>query len=193
MTMHLLRTGSLRSYLEAASDPDNFCLFLHLPKTAGSSLAEEIGFHLPPHGKISLDYLDASLPHRLKRQRAVDGFLADLAQNGRFRSASGHITMKQALQIKRVHPPTRIVTFLRDPVRRVISDYRYQRTPAHPLHAAFARRFPTIADYVRADEGRNKMWKRLVARPTRDPPRRDRGDRAHGVLRRPSGALCPVG
>lgn len=168
MSASLLRTHSLPSFIDAARDPDAFCLFLHIPKTAGSSLGQEIASHLRPYRNVRLDYLDQSLPHHVKRQRAVDALVAELEGGLKLRSASGHITMRQAMQVKRAHPPTRIVTFLRDPVARTISDYRYQRTPAHPLHADFIRRFPTIADYVRAEPSRDKMWKRLVARPTED-------------------------
>jgi hypothetical protein len=165
MPMGRLRTDSLQSYIRAEADPEALCLFLHVPKTAGSSLGNEIAAGLQPYRNISLDYLDASLPHAVKRQRAVDDFVAELARGARFRSASGHITMEQALQIKRAWPRTKIVTFLRDPVDRVISDYRYQRTPAHPLHEAFIARYPTIADYVQARESRNKMLKRLGVKP----------------------------
>jgi hypothetical protein len=168
MPMDRLRTQSLRDYVEAEADPEAFCLFLHIPKTAGSSLGHEIAAVLKPYRNISLDYLDESASHGVKRQRAVEAFIAELKRDGGLRSASGHITMRQALQIKRAHPRTRIVSFLRDPVRRVISDYRYQRTPAHPLHEAFIRQYPTVEDYVRAERSRNKMFGRLTVRPTGD-------------------------
>ena len=142
MPVDRLRTQSLRDYVEAEADPEAFCLFLHIPKTAGSSLGHEIAAVLKPYRNISLDYLDESASHGVKRQRAVEAFIAELKRDGGLRSASGHITMRQALQIKRAHPRTRIVSFLRDPVRRVISDYRYQRTPAHPLHEAFIGSIP---------------------------------------------------
>jgi hypothetical protein len=168
MPVDRLWTQSLRDYVEAEADPEAFCLFLHIPKTAGSSLGHEIAAVLKPYRNISLDYLDESASHGVKRQRAVEAFIAELKRDGGLRSASGHITMRQALQIKRAHPRTRIVSFLRDPVRRVISDYRYQRTPAHPLHEAFIRQYPTVEDYVQAERSRNKMIGRLAVRPTGD-------------------------
>jgi hypothetical protein len=168
MPMDRLRTQSLRDFMEAEADPGAFCLFLHIPKTAGSSLGHELAAVLTPYRNISLDYLDESVPHGAKRQKAVETLIAELERDGGLRSASGHITMRQALQVKRAHPRTRIVTFLRDPVRRVISDYRYQRTPAHPMHEAFIREYPTIEDYVRAAPSQNKMFKRLVKRPAQD-------------------------
>lgn len=168
MSMDSLRTHSLAAYIQAEADHEALCLFIHIPKTAGSSLGHELAGALKPYRNISLDYLDESSSHSVKRQRAVEAFIAELKRDGGFRSASGHITMRQALQVKRAHPRTRIVSVLRDPVRRVISDYRYQRTPAHPLHAAFVRQYSTVEEYARAERSQNKMFGRLAVRPTGD-------------------------
>ena len=51
---------------------------------------------------------------------------------------------------------------LRDPVQRVISDYRYQRTPAHANHQAFGVAFPTLESFVEARRSQNKMFRYLA-------------------------------
>jgi hypothetical protein len=50
---------------------------------------------------------------------------------------------------------------LRDPVARLVSDFRYARTPKHPPYKDFIARFPTIEDYVQSRSSQNKMVKHL--------------------------------
>jgi hypothetical protein len=60
----------------------------------------------------------------------------------------------------------RLMTMLRDPVKRVVSDYRYQRTPLHPQHLEFIKTFPTFESYFRSPWARNRMFQFL--RPSED-------------------------
>ena len=55
----------------------------------------------------------------------------------------------------------KLITMLRDPAVRMISDYRYQTTPAHPVHREFVERFPTFEDYLATEWTRNRMFRFL--------------------------------
>ncbi|HEX8234172.1 MAG TPA: sulfotransferase family 2 domain-containing protein [Caulobacteraceae bacterium] len=156
-----LRDQPLNAFLEAERDEEALWLFMHVPKTAGSSLSNELARARKPYRNIHIDYSKPQIPHDQQLQAAVDDFIAS-AQARPHRSASGHITMKHARQIKAAIPSTKLVTVIRDPVARVISDFRYQRTPAHPPHQDFIRRFPTIWDFIEHGPSRNKIARHLA-------------------------------
>jgi hypothetical protein len=158
-------TSSLEEFVQSESAPDCLWIFLHIPKTAGSSFATELSKKRRPYRNIHVDYSDAATPHRLKMQMAVGQFLSDF-QTTAFRSCSGHMNMPDVLSIKNAVPSARTITFLRNPVTRVISDFRYARTVAHPPYREFIAEFPTIESYVESPNSQNKMCKFLS--PQRD-------------------------
>ena len=163
-----LQDQPLQQFLDAERDEDALWLFIHVPKTAGSSLSNELARARKPYRNIHIDYSKPQVPHDQQLQAAVDDFIAS-AKVKPHRSASGHITMKHAQQIKAAIPNTKFVTVIRDPVARVISDFRYQRTPAHPPYQDFIRRFPTIWDFIEHGPSRNKIARHL-APEFRAPP-----------------------
>ncbi len=162
MMMDLLFAGRIDEYLrEAALGPNALCLFVHIPKTAGTSLRTELAGVLQPDANIVVDYTDTSRSFHDRMDDAVEMFLAD-ARVSRPRFASGHILARHVNRIRGACPGTRLVTFLRDPVARVISDYRYQRSPRHPVHADFIARVPSLEAYLGIRAERNKMVQHLV-------------------------------
>jgi len=151
---------SIEEFVQSEYAPDCLWIFLHIPKTAGSSFATELSRKRRPYRNIHIDYNDAATPQRLKMQRAVAGFLSDF-QTTPFKSCSGHMNMQDVLSITKEVPSARIITFLRHPVTRVISDFRYARTPAHPPYREFIAEFPTIESYIESSNSQNKMCKFL--------------------------------
>jgi hypothetical protein len=143
-------------FVEATRDPEALWLFIHIPKTAGSSLSNELARLRRPYRNIHIDYTDRDVPHAEQMQRAVDRFIAD-AKAKPFRAASGHITMEHARQIRAEIPGTKLFTFVRETAARVISDYRYARTPKHPPYQEFIAAYPDIESYVRDPRSQNKM------------------------------------
>ena len=63
--------------------------------------------------------------------------------------------------ILEARPRSKLISFLRNPVDRVISDFRYARTPAHPPYRDFIERYPTLEAYVDSRESQNKMFRIL--------------------------------
>ncbi|MTH62197.1 sulfotransferase family 2 domain-containing protein [Paracoccus litorisediminis] len=133
-----------------------FWLFMHIPKTAGSSFSESMQRLLPPYKNVQVDYADAALTHNEKINLAADNFIEAHSRSA-YRSASGHMPYDLIEKITNVIPGAKTVTFLRNPVSRVVSDYRYQRTPQHPPYEDFKRRFPTIESYIESTESQNKI------------------------------------
>jgi hypothetical protein len=155
---------NLDEYLKREAAPDDLWVFLHIPKTAGSSFAAEWSELRRPYRNIHVDCQDKDTPFDQKLERAVDRFVAD-NQTGGFRAASGHITARHLLRIRKTIPQTRAISMLRDPVERVISDFRYARTPAHPPYKDFIQQFPTIESYVDSPASQNKMFRFLTPDP----------------------------
>ena len=145
-----------------ASAGEVLWLFLHIPKTAGSSFRNTLAQHLQPEHNINITNLRGVGGRAEAFGRAIDEFLS-LDRERRFAFASGHLNMAEAVRIREeLGRPVRLLTMLRDPVQRVISDYRYQRTPAHANHQAFGAAFPTLESFAESRRSQNKMFRYLA-------------------------------
>ncbi len=161
MSMASFAELSLTKFLESHRDEQNLWLFVHIPKTAGSSLSTEISRELTPYRNIHIDSNEKGVEYATQVQNAVNRFIADSGTRN-FRSASGHINISHVNQIRGAVPAAKTFTFLRHPVKRLISDFRYQRTPLHPPYKEFIERFPTIESYVTSEMSQNRMYRTLV-------------------------------
>ena len=157
-------TFSLDEFLKREAAPEELWIFIHIPKTAGSSFASELSDLRRPYRNVHVNYEDKGKSYDSKLETAVDQFIEDNKATP-FRACSGHITMRHVLRIRKTIPRARVVSFLRDPVERVISDFRYARTPAHPPYREFIQQFPTIESYVDSPASQNKMFKFLAPDP----------------------------
>jgi len=155
---------SLEKAIEQETAPDDLWIFVHIPKTAGSSFAYELSEWRRPYRRVRVDDEDTITPHKKKLERAVSQFIED-CRTTPYRACSGHMNMRHVLRIREALPGARIVSMLRHPVERVISDFRYARTPSHPPHKEFIRRFPTIESYVDSPASQNKMFRILTPDP----------------------------
>lgn len=154
-------TAFLEDYLAKAASAEALWFFVHVPKTAGTSMSSELDRLRAPYTNISVDYERNDLSHDVAVKQATAQFAA--TQIGAARSASGHVPVTVLDEVIGPRPGMRLFTLLRDPVARVVSDYTYQTTPAHPPFEAFKKRFPTIEDYVLAPTEQNKMFSFLSA------------------------------
>ena len=154
-----LENGTLSDYIGRMQEKSD-CLwfFLHIPKTAGSSFSSELAKRCAPYRNVHVDYTDTATPHHIQIANAVDRFIVEMGTK-RFASASGHVPYHLVRRILSAKPDTQVVTFLRGPEARVISDYRYQRTPMHPPYQAFIEEFPTIESYIESTQSQNKIAK----------------------------------
>src|SRR5829696_8077897 len=136
MPIGTLFKDGVDAYLEEEKDaPGAMWFFLHIPKTAGSSFRSELAAALKPNNNIVIDYKRPDIPFDMQKRAVVDSFIENIhARPWRF--ASGHMHYPHVRAISEAHGNMRILTMLRDPVKRVISDYRYQCTPQHPPHEA---------------------------------------------------------
>lgn len=146
----------LDRFLDVAHQPDALWFFVHIPKTAGSSVSVELGGVRPPYVNIGIDYGRDAGQHDVALNRTLEIAAATSLMTAR--SASGHVPAKFLSPIVKAKPDARFFTILRDPVQRVISDYVYQTTPAHPPFEEFKRRYPHIEAYVLDASEQDKMF-----------------------------------
>ncbi len=145
----------------APGPPPPLWLFVHVPKTAGSSLAAELAALLPPYRSIHIDHADRSRPAPERYDLVTEAFLVQQAAEPA-RSASGHVQFRNVRRIAEALPGTRLFTLLREPVARLVSDYLYQLSPMHPLAAEVRARIPDFAAFVELPGQRNRAARHLV-------------------------------
>lgn len=165
MAFDTLLSGDFARYQRDSGDrPDLLWVFQHVPKTAGSSFVQELSQRLKPHANVHADHGDPARPARETLDESLERFLAELPAR-RFRFVSGHLRGPQIQRIRRAQPLLHLVTILREPVARVVSDFRYMRTPAHPSHQQAITEFPRFEDYLADPRSQNKMFRFLRRNP----------------------------
>jgi hypothetical protein len=145
----------------AADAPPPLWLFVHVPKTAGSSLASDLAALIPPYRSIHIDHTDRSRPAPERYDIVTEEFLAAQATTP-CRIASGHVQFRNVKRISEAVPGTQLFTMLREPVSRLVSDYLYQLSPMHPLHAEVRARIPDFAAFVELKGQRNRIGRHLL-------------------------------
>lgn len=160
MSLAGLVDARLDDYIDENRGNDRCWFFVHIPKTAGSSFRRELAALLRPNYNVHIDRDlggDPQLPHAQKLAAATREFNARLAERP-YRFASGHVPISLLKAQVDTWEDMKLITMLRDPAIRTISDYRYQTTPAHPPHRQFLERFPTFETYLEAPRLSNRMF-----------------------------------
>lgn len=168
---------------EEQDDEQSLWFFLHIPKTAGSSLRTELVSILRPNANIVVDYLAPVQSFDQRLDQAVADFI-ERSKTTRYRFASGHLRGVHLERIAAARPDLRLVTMLRNPTDRVISAWRYMRTPAHPPYERFRIEFPTFESFVESEHSQNEIYRRLA---------RDPSEPADAVIRRLRSTFSFVG
>lgn len=128
--------------------------FLHIPKTAGTTLNRVLDDSFAPEVTFDL-YTDE------QRLRLRDTTYEQIA---RYDLVRGHVFISNFADILDGPIPFRVFTFLRDPVARVISEYNFLKTwPKSHVYRFLNENNVTLAEYVTSDRpelrmrGRNGM------------------------------------
>jgi hypothetical protein len=132
---------------------------VHVPKTAGSTFGHRMRDVFRAYGRVDL-YANIHLglgvhPEETAPAALVRHLTTYLAQLPPDRPAvlTGHIRLKDiAPVIAPFGDRIELVTFLRDPIERCISDYNYCLTPKHPDHIRFRQQFPAFSDFLDNDD-----------------------------------------
>jgi hypothetical protein len=133
---------------------DKALIFLHLPKCGGTTLNRIIEWEYDPMRVFSIDpvlhlwsfqKLNRWSPKRLERMQVFKGHMPFGIH-------------------KRLPQPSTYITFLRDPVERVISGYYFMRNyPLHPHHRSVSKL--TLEEFARVWPNHNVQCKYISGRP----------------------------
>ena len=129
-------------------------IFLHIPKTAGTTLNRIIEWQYSPLSIFTLD------PYRFRATAERFKTLSE-ARRRQFRVVRGHLYygLHEFLPQGATY-----ITMLREPVARFLSSYYFiLRRPLHPLHRRLVREKLTVEDYLRLIPHRHNFQCRLVA------------------------------
>ncbi len=161
----------LNMFLNLQPDVSAMFFFLHIPRTAGTTLNTVIRNNFAPETLISIydreDYRTHAA-HSVEELRSV-------------RLIQGHLLLQSYDPPLFYGRPVRVFTFLREPVSRLISEYRFLRTwRANHLYDYLHRENVDFRRYVESREpqlryrGRNFMTRCLSghALDDRDMPRK---------------------
>jgi hypothetical protein len=133
---------------------DKAVIFLHLPKCAGTTLNRIIEWEYNPMRVFSIDPIFFVWSYK-KLNRWPAERLA------RMQVFKGHMPLGIH---KRLPQPSTYITFLRDPVERVISAYYFARNYVlHPKHRWMSKM--TLEEYVRVSPNHNVQSKFISGRP----------------------------
>lgn len=117
-------------------------VFVHIPKTAGMSLAQVIRRQFSARYIVNLNAPDTETLS--KRWRAMPA-----SRRASAKCVYGHFPLDPTIFDDR---QVEYVTMLRDPVERCVSGYYYAlRRPEHGLHAALNRERITLDQFVHTD------------------------------------------
>lgn len=163
MRTDTLLAGEIEAWLRPAPRPPLW-LFVHVPKTAGSSLASDIAGILSPYRSIHIDHTDRSTPGPERFDRATDAFIAEQGTSPAA-FASGHVQWRHVARIIAAVPGMQMFTMLREPAARLVSDFLYQRSAMHPLAAEMRARIPDFDAFIELPGQQNRIARHLVPRP----------------------------
>ncbi len=117
-------------------------LFVHIPKTAGMSVGKAMQQAFDQFHGVEWNNIGPSF-YKASRQAAY------LQSRGNIRQiVMGHYGWSEMQLWRNQELPIKSATILRDPVQRMISNFNYNSSAAHPAHQDFVKRFPQIESYV---------------------------------------------
>ena len=132
--------NDLSSYLDGVFQPRKMLFYMHIPKCAGTSSVKTLVAAYSRCWHFQFDRIDEQFPIFIDR--------AKNDSEGPFELAAGHFLSHHLQDVQKNQVPHHAITFFRHPIARVVSEYRYICTPAHPFSEQVLSDYPTFEAFV---------------------------------------------
>ena len=168
MALGDLVTSGVYEYVSANRNSRAFASdrwsFIHIPKTAGSSFSQELANVLQPHYNIEVDYRKvtasgAGASFEQMMNAAIVAFSSHPSAS-RAKFVSGHFKYRSIKDVKELHG-SKLISLVRNPAERLLSDYRFQLSEQHPPREAVRARYPTFRHFISDPINQDVMFKYL--------------------------------
>ena len=141
-------------------------VFHHIPKTAGSAIVRAWEESLTPPRCANVFVSEEELKIRPDYDSIFDEKFRQFQERIAHENvpfACGHFTHDQIDWL--MASGAKLFVFLRHPIDRLISDYKYQLHPPSFAPEEFARRYPSFEHFIRNQEVHNTMCRFIVGDP----------------------------
>ena len=141
--------------------------FLHIPRTAGTTLNSILCQHFPEENTISV-YSDAE--YQKHRYHTTD-------EIAHIEFITGHLLLESTDPPSIYGIPVRVLTLLREPIGRLVSEYHFLKTwKQNHLYALLNEKDISFAQYIQSTEkmlyyrGKNFMTRCIAGMDVKDDP-----------------------
>ena len=157
-------------------------LSIHIPKTGGSSFQKTLQSLYPADAFQRLDFTVREVQgcsRMIATNQTSQDLLNEFCDRGKLpdniRVIHGHFHYEDILKFFRLHPTVTVVTWLRDPVQRIVSNYHYlvasfEREISHTALSSqlFKRLVKSLPEYARNQRDTNLYADYLRGRDLND-------------------------
>ncbi len=132
-----LFTQPLTKYLEHSFSKldESLLIYLHLPKAAGNTSIGQLKEYIDPSFSVRWNDIIGSVEELIEEKET-------------YRLASGHLWDEHVQLFREQEFPHYTITFLRHPIQRIVSQYRYMCTPNHPDYESFVDKYPNFEEFA---------------------------------------------
>jgi hypothetical protein len=148
----LFRKGVAYYLTEHAPFSDHLVAFMHIPKTAGNSVVATLKDSFSNIFYVRWNDVSSSF-----------GEMIQAFPRAHYQVVTGHFRSVHVRELVKAGIPHINIAYIRHPIDRIVSLYRYMRTPAHPGHEEFARAYPTFEQFALEGTEDNVLTRCLVS------------------------------
>ncbi len=143
----------IQVYLDNAFVPKQMILYVHIPKCSGTSTVTALKESFPRNWHFEYATIDQHWDQFIERTTNQRQEPLELA--------AGHFWHWHLDSVRHHQVPCHGVTFFRHPIQRLVSEYRYMCTPAHPPSQEFVKQFPSFEAFVEGHAQPNTIARML--------------------------------
>ena len=128
--------NNYQGYIDHKNSYD-FVFYVHVPKAAGTTLTTCLAKNFKKRHNLQVKNLDVAVKRLIRKKN-----------DQKWDFIHGHVRHNHIDDILKANFHVLPITFIRHPIERLISDYRYSISSAHPTSQEFFREYPSFEEYI---------------------------------------------